>query len=243
MGTSAEKGMSWTCEQTEARLSDYLDELMSAEERREFDMHVNACARCTPMVSSVTHLLSGLHAMPQLEAPPRLTHVILEQTLGPRASTGGWKTLRGWLRTLSSPRFAYGAVSVGATFMILLTATGFSWRRPKLADLAPANLYRNADRQAHLAYARSTKFVSDLRVVYEIQARFRQDNEIPAEPETTVPQSAPGKQPDHTDRARPSSPNQQNRANGLERHIEVLASELPLFSGELSNRLLGRRTP
>jgi hypothetical protein len=227
--------MTWTCEQTELRLSDYLDGLLNEAEQHAFDTHVSACERCTPLVSSVSHLLTNLHGMEELQAPPRLVYSILDKTLGPRDSPKGWRAAFGWVRAIASPRFAYGAVSVAATLMVLLTASGFSWRKPKIADLSPVNVYRNADRQAHLVYARGSKFISDLRVVYEIQSRLHQDNEIPATPEGTLPESSPGKQPGRTDGTRPASPRQQNRANGIGHEVELLAEGLPV--------LIGRRMP
>jgi anti-sigma factor RsiW len=235
--------MTWTCEHIEARLSDYLDGLLGPEERHEFDLHANACENCAQMVASVSHLVGGLHTMEQIETPPRLVYSILNQTLGPRESKKGLQASFGWLRGLASARFAYYAVSVAATLLILITAAGFSWRKPKLADLSPVNLYHRADSQAHLVYARSTKFVSDLRVVYEIQSRLNKDNELPATPESTVPQSAPGKSPGSTDGTRPTTPRQQNRANGLGRELEILATAVPMLSGQVCGRLLGRRIP
>src|SRR5271154_6357122 len=175
--------------------------------------------------------------------PPQLIYSILNQTLGPRETKKGWRGAFGWFSGLASPRFAYSAISVAATLLILLTASGFSFRKPKLADLSPATVYRNADRQAHLVYARSTKFVSDLRVVYEIQSRLNKDNELPTAPESTVPQSAPGKAPGSTDGTRPTTPRQQNRANGIGRELEFLASEVPVASSQLCGRILGRRIP
>lgn len=221
----------WTCEQTEARLSDYLDGLLGAAERTAFDTHVPCCERCAPLVASVSHLLTNLHSLEELEPPPRLVYSILDKTLGPRDTLTGWRAALAWLGGLATPRFAYGSVSFAATFLILATASGFSWRKPKLADLYPVTVYRNADRQAHLVYARGTKFVSDLRVVYEIQARWHEDTQMPSTPEETLPQSSPGKKPGQTDGTSSSFPRQQNRANDVAKRDELLAAGLSLESG------------
>jgi anti-sigma factor RsiW len=225
--------MTWTCEQTEARLSDYLDGLLRPAELAEFTAHVPLCARCAPLVASVSDLLAGLHGMEQIAEPPRLVYSILDKTLGPRESLTGWRGILGWVRGVASIRFAYGALSVAATLIILVTASGFNWRHPKLADLQPATIYRNADRSAHLAYAHSAKFVNDLRVVNEIQSRLREENDLRANPESTVPESSPQKQPGRSDGSKPATPRQQNRANDLARQVEVLAMEMPAVCGGL----------
>src|SRR3981189_3040151 len=82
-------GMSWTCEQTEARLSDYLDGVLNPAELVEFTAHVPSCARCAPLVASVSELLTGLHGMEQIAEPPRLVYSILDKTLGPREAVSG----------------------------------------------------------------------------------------------------------------------------------------------------------
>jgi anti-sigma factor RsiW len=243
LGPGAEHLMTWTCENIEARLSDYLDGLLSPAERREFETHANSCENCAQMVASLSHMLSGLHSIEQIETPPQLVYSILNATLGPREAKKGWRGAFGWLTGLASPRFAYSAISVAATLMILLAASGFSFRKPKLADLSPATVYRNANSKAHIAYAHTTKFVSDLRVVYEIQSRLNKDNELPTAPESTVPQSSPGKSPGSTDGTRPTTPRQQNRANGIGRELEIMASEIPVAGSQFCGRLLGRRIP
>jgi anti-sigma factor RsiW len=225
--------MTWTCEQTEARLSDYLDGLLETAERGAFNQHVNTCERCAPLLAGVAQTLGKLYALEEVEPSPQLETAILTATLGVR---GRWDVM-GWLRNLQSPRFVYSAVSVAATIVLLLTATGFNWRRPKLADLAPATIYRNANSQVHLVYARSTKFVSDLRVVYEIQQAINENQQQnPAIREETIPQSSPKKEPGSTDNTNPSSPKQQNRANEIGRNLRVLACEFPILSGSLVDR-------
>jgi len=225
--------MTWTCEQTEARLSDYLDGVLNPAGLAEFSGHVPSCARCAPLVASVSDLLTGLHGMEQIEAPPRLVYSILDKTLGPRETVTGWRAMLGWVRSTTSIRFAYGALSVVATLIIFVTASGFNWRHPKVADLRPATIYRNADRSAHLAYASSVKFVNDLRVVNEIQSRLREDSDLRATPENVIPATAPQKQPGSSDGSKPAAPRQQNRANDLARHLEMLAMEFPAVCGGL----------
>lgn len=233
--------MNWTCEQIEARLSDYLDGLLEPAESRELNLHVNSCESCSMLFATVSRTLGGLYSLEVVEPPPHLVYAILNQTLGPRAEQKGWRGVFDWLGGVLTARFAYGAISVAATLIVLLTASGFSFRKPKLADLSPVNLYRAANSQAHLVYARSTKFLSDIRIVYEIQSRLSKDSELPTDQEGTVPQPAPGKNPGSTDNSKPSGPKQQNRANGLRRQLEVLAAQVPALGGDMAVQLMTRR--
>ena len=224
--------MIWTCEQIEARLSDYLDDAMTRNDRASFEAHVGDCPRCAPLVAHLSKLLTSMHVMEQIEPPPRLVYNILDKTLGKREPVTGWRAIFGWFEGVSTMRLAYGALSVAGTFAILLSTVGFSFSKPKLADLRPANIMRRADNQAHLMYAKGTKFVNDLRVVSEIQSRLRQDNDMPTSQEGVVPSR--DKQPGQTDGTKPASPRQQNRADDLTHQLEILADEMPVWAGRLS---------
>jgi hypothetical protein len=226
--------MNWTCDQTEARLSDYMDGLLPGAEHAALEAHLAECASCAPLLESVRSLVSELHAMEPIDAPPRLIYAILDKTLGPRETVIGWQGMQQFLRGLASPKLAYGMASVFATLFILV-GTSVSFKKPKLADLEPANIYRHADRQVHLVYARSVKYVSDLRVVYEIQSRLRQDQtDLQAAPEEALPKSSPEKAPGQTNDQRPAQPRQQNRANEIARQVEMLAAECPVVGARSS---------
>jgi anti-sigma factor RsiW len=224
--------MNWTCEQTEARLSDYLDGLLQPVEQSAFNVHVNTCEKCAPLVAAVAHTLGGLYALEAVEPPAELENAILTATLG----APSWRNLRHWLKSLRSPRFVYSMVSVAATMVIILAASGFSFSKPKLAELRPATIYRNTNSKVHLVYAQSVKFVSDLRVVYEIQTRLNDNNQNPASREQTIPQDSPGKQPGRSDKTNPSAPKQQNRADEFGRNVRVLAAQCPVLSGSIGER-------
>jgi anti-sigma factor RsiW len=224
--------MNWTCEQTEARLSDYLDGLFQPAEQSAFNKHVNTCERCAPLVAAVAHTLGGLYALEPVEAPPQLENAILTATLG----APSWRNLRRWLKSLQSPRFVYSLASVAATLVIVFLASGFSFRKPKLVDLSPATIYRKTNSKAHVVYAQSVKFVSDLRVVYEIQTRLNENEQNPATREQNIPQNSPEKQPGRTDNTNPSAPKQQNRADEIGRNLRVLAAQFPVLSGSIGER-------
>jgi len=81
----------WTCDLIEARLSDYLEGLLQEPERAAFEAHANSCADCAPLVASVRGLVGEMHAMEELETPPRLVYSILDKTLGPRETVTGWQ--------------------------------------------------------------------------------------------------------------------------------------------------------
>ena len=224
--------MTWTCELIEARLSDYLDGLLPGAERVGYEAHVHSCPDCAPLLASVRGIVGELHAMEDLEAPPKLVYAILDQTLGPRETLTSWQAFLKLIRGMATPKFAYGAASILATLVIIVSSLGFSFRNPKLADLRPAAIYHNADRHAHLVYAQSVKYVSDLRVVYEIQSRLRpDDNNLQSTPEEVLPKSVPEKAPGQTNDQKPAQPRQQNRADQVSHQLELLAAELPVVSG------------
>ncbi|HEV2422845.1 MAG TPA: anti-sigma factor [Candidatus Acidoferrales bacterium] len=200
--------MSWSCIQVEERLSDYLDSALAPEERAEFRAHADACARCAPLLAQVSHITHSLQALELEPAPPMLVSRILDQTLGPRKAKRQWL---GWIPILWQPRFATGAVTVLATLLIIFHAFGVKPSKLTAADFNPVTIIHRADSRAHLAFARSVKFVNDLRVVYEIQSRLQPAN---AAPNQQAPSETPSQQ-----QSKP--PRQSQRSFGTDRYSLV----------------------
>jgi predicted anti-sigma-YlaC factor YlaD len=189
--------MSWSCIQVEERLSDYLDNALTPPERAEFREHVETCPNCAPLLAQVSYVTTGLRALELEPAPPMLASRILDQTLGPRKAKREWLS---WIPVLWQPRFATGAVTVLATLLIIFHAVGVRPSQLTAADFNPVNVFHSADRHAHLAFARSVKFVNDLRVVYEIQSRLQPANNAPNQ---QAPSATPSQQ-----QSKPSSQSQ-----------------------------------
>lgn len=160
--------MGWNCRQTEDRLLEALDGLLSPADRAQMDAHAASCERCAALVAGVGHLVESLSRLETVEPAPGLVGKILDRTSGRPAEK---RRRAGWLDFLTQPRFAMGLVAVLITVSIVFRALS-GGAPPGLAAVNPVEFYRQADRRAHLVYARSVKFLSDLRVVYEIQSRF-----------------------------------------------------------------------
>jgi len=175
----------WNCTLTEERLSDYLEGYLAIDERAAFEAHRETCARCAELVARVGSLVTEMHGLEPLEAPANLQARILDATLGPRPKKAGWRRWFSWTPMIWQPRFAIGIATVAACAVIVVQAGGVMPTKMHKANLNPADVFRSVNRQAHLTYARSVKFVNDLRVVYEIETRL--DTQNPPQQATPPP--------------------------------------------------------
>jgi Putative zinc-finger len=185
--------MDWSCTLTEERLSDYLDGKLSPAETAAFSAHAAGCANCTQTIALVSGLVSRMHKIEMIEEPPLLVAKILDATLGPRAQKEGWKRWFDWVPMLWQPRFAMGLATVAALLVVISYTAGLTPAKLKKADLSPTNVFRSANRQVHLTYARGAKFVNDLRVVYEIQSKLQPE---PQPLPVSNPEPAPNQEHD-----------------------------------------------
>lgn len=217
--------MDWNCTESDKRLSDYLERLTSPEETEAFGAHMKECANCTALVARVGATVQLLRATEPVDVPPQLFARIINATSGASPSARGW---RHWIRPAAiawQPQFAMGAITVAASFLIIFHAASASRNPQNLATLNPINLYRAADRQVHLTYAHTAKFVSDMRLVYEIESRLEPDQDQTPSPAVAPPAQGPGSssQPESQPKSEATP-----RPNAIRTHARgVYASETP----------------
>jgi predicted anti-sigma-YlaC factor YlaD len=187
--------MTWTCQLTEERLSDYLEARLEAADARRLAAHLETCAACRAMVADVQAALSSMRSLEELPEPPLLAERILDATMGPRKKSVRWPGWLGWVQPVFQPRFVMGLATVLLAAFFSLEALGVEWSKVEARDLNPVNLYHQANRGVHLMYARSVKYVNDLRVVYEIQSMLQ-----PASQQEERPTTPPSKQNQESDK-------------------------------------------
>ena len=209
--------MDWNCTLTEERLSDLLDASLLPDEAAAYSAHAVGCARCAKLVAQVGGLVTRMQRSALVEEPPALVGKILDATLGPRKQTRvspGWS---GWLSAIWQPRFAMGLVTAAASLVIVAHALGSAAGK---SGMNPVNLVRGANRQAHLTYAHTAKFVNDIRLVYEIESRFEPDEDQESAPSATPPAQTPSATPQPSEpqpksEAAPRSGIRTTRSHGL----------------------------
>ena len=180
--------------------SDYLDGQLQAAQRVEAESHLRECAPCRELIGDLKHLLALTRAAEDLEPAPWLVSKIMLATVGERKPT--WQErLAAFFRPSLQPRIAYAVAMALFSISVIVNATGVNLRNVTVADLNPRNWFYQANRSGHLLYARAEKFYYDLRIVYEIESRFRQIRPELAEPEQEAPRpkADPGGSTERTD--------------------------------------------
>jgi hypothetical protein len=172
--------------------SDYLEGLLDPSVQAAVDAHLAGCAACRELLGDVRHALELCRAAEDVEPTPWLVSKILLATVGERKPT--WREqLAAYFRPVLQPRVAYPIAMTVFTFSIIVNAAGLNLKHLRFEDLNPRTWIDRANRQGHLMVARAEKFYYDLRVVYEIESRFRQLTGQPQVQEEETPKpAAPG---------------------------------------------------
>jgi putative zinc finger protein len=185
--------------------SDYLEGLLEPAAKAGVEAHLRDCAACRDLLGDLRRVVELCHSAEELEPAPWLISKILQATIGQRKPTLR-EQLATFFRPAVQPRVAYAVAMAVFSFSIIINAARIDLRNLTLQDLNPRTWVYRADRAGHLLYARAEKFYYDLRVVYEIESRFRRFRSTPQpqeeEKEPPKSESQPG---GSTDRLQPGS--------------------------------------
>ena len=172
--------------------SDYLEGLLDPSQRAAVERHLAGCEACRELLGDVRHVLELCQATEDAEPKPWLISQIMRATVGERKPT--WRErIAAFFRPVLQPRVAYPIAMTVFTFSVIVQAAGLHLRSLEFEDLNPRTWVGRANRQGHLLAARAEKYYYDLRVVYEIESRFRQlGGEQQNQPEEAPKPPAPG---------------------------------------------------
>jgi Putative zinc-finger len=158
--------------------SDYLEGQLEKARQAEAEEHLAGCASCQEILSDVRLAIRACRSAGEVMPPPWLVSRIRFATMG-EARTGIAEQVNALLRTIRHPRVAYAVAMTVFSLSLIVNVAGLNLRSLSVGDLNPATWVYRANRAGHLFYARAEKFYDDLRIVYEIESRFRN-----AQPET-----------------------------------------------------------
>jgi len=170
--------------------SEYLEGQLDAARRVDLEGHLKGCAPCRELVEDLRGVMELCHSSEDLEPAPWLVAKIMRATAGERKPTFR-ERVAAFLRPSPQPRVAYAVAMAIFSFSIIVNAAGLNLRKLTLTDLNPRTWFSQANRTGHLMYARVEKFYYDLRVVYEIESRFRQLRSQPSEKQETPKPATP----------------------------------------------------
>jgi hypothetical protein len=199
-----------SCEEWEALLVDFLDGTLPPGDTDCFHIHRESCAACAEMFSQAgqgREWLNFLRVEPA--APATLVARILAQTSGAEARSGiagelvpaavvaipvapvlpFWK--RGGLgfasRQMAQPRLLMTAAMAFFSITLTLNMAGVRLTTIRMADLRPAALSNNLDKQFHMASARVIRYYDNVRFFYYMEAQVKElrrnadfENSVPA---------------------------------------------------------------
>jgi hypothetical protein len=170
--------------------SEYLEGLLEAPRRGEMEAHLAVCAPCQKLIAEVRQVMELCRTAEELEPAPWLVPKILLATLGTRKPTLR-EQVAGLLHPILHPRFVYAVAMAVFSFSIIVNAAGINLRHVRMGDLDPRTWVRHANLAGHQLYARAEKFYYDLRIVYEIESRFRQLSSQPEQQQKEAPREQP----------------------------------------------------
>ena len=164
------------CTNCEERMSDYLENTLSAAERGAVDLHFQSCAACSELLAGMTEVLAWGKTFPVHEAPAWLPMRIIANT--PRVARENWiDTIFSAWKWIIEPRIAMAVFTATLVLGWMGSLAGVS---PDWTTVVrnPAAIYYGAQGAMNRAYDQAVRRYYRSPLVTEIQTRIEQLREI-----------------------------------------------------------------
>lgn len=170
------------CVEFEVVLAEAVEGRQSPAQDAEFRSHAQACSTCGPMLADSLAGFEMLHSLPDVDPPQHLVHNILISTSGVASASEGGRTpfserLRHWLLPVFTPMLqprVAGSMAMGFfSLTLVLSLAGFKVSDLRKVDLRPSAIRQGATRHYYETSAKVIKYYDSMRIVYQLQAGFR----------------------------------------------------------------------
>lgn len=157
-----------TCNEIEARLSDYLERSLDAKDGADVEAHLKGCPSCEALRFDVEQIIALCHAFPTVEPTQQLVNRILQRTAGRKRFVFRILPLEWTFRSTLSGRLAIGIVL--GFFFVSFVANYLGARFVGLAE-TPGHVIKKADIFTHRLYSRALK-VYDKTAQWQSELQF-----------------------------------------------------------------------
>lgn len=165
-----------TCTQCEERMSDHLENTLSAADRATVDLHLRSCAACSELLAGMSEVLAWGKTFSVHEAPAWLPMRIIANT--PRVARESWlDTIGSVWKWIVEPRTAMAVFTATLVLSWMGSLAGIS---PDWTAIVrdPAGIYYGAQGAMNRAYDEAVRRYYRSPLVTEIQTRIGQLREI-----------------------------------------------------------------
>ncbi len=171
-------GVAMNCSDFEELLCDYMDGTLEAGRKQAVEAHQRECAACAEFARDVKGAVAFMERAGDVVVPPELLTKIafhIPESAGRTVQAGGVRALFAkWLQPVVQPRFAMGMAMTILSFSIVARFAGIEPRQLKAADLSPAKVWAAADDRVHRSWQRALQYYDSVRLVYEVQSRYKE---------------------------------------------------------------------
>jgi hypothetical protein len=164
------------CTQCEERMSDYLENALTAADRSQMAAHLRACAACSELLSGMKDVLTWAETFPVYEAPSWLPSRIVAST--PRVARESWiETISLAWQWIIQPRTAMAVFTATLVLGWLGSLAGIS---PDWAAIVrnPTAIYYQGEAAVNCAYQGAVRAYYRSPLATEIEAQIEQLREI-----------------------------------------------------------------